>query len=114
MLNTTNPVPFEVNVAQDKITVKKGETKEIPITISANKDVNVRTIASSTITPTGGFGNATTSFSQDSFSMTAGEDKTVSFLITPSEDIQPGEYTMMLGVEDDQVSYLKSLSLRII
>lgn len=114
MLNTTNPVPFEVNVAQDKITVKKGETKEIPITISANKDVNVRTIASSTITATGGFGNATTSFSQDSFSMTAGEDKTVSFLITPSEDIQPGEYTMMLGVEDDQVSYLKSLSLRII
>jgi uncharacterized membrane protein len=46
--------------------------------------------------------------------MTAGEDKTVSFLITPSDDIKPGEYTVMLGVEDDQVSYLKSLSLRII
>jgi len=114
MLNTTKPVPFEVKVAQDKITVKKGETKEIPVIISANKDVNVRMIASSTITPTGGFGNATTSFSQDSISMKPGEEKTVSFLITPSADIQPGEYTMMVGVEDDQVSYLKSLSLKIV
>jgi virginiamycin B lyase len=113
MLNTSSLVPFQVNIGEDKVTVKRGETKEIPVVISANKDVNLRTIASSSITPTGGFGNTSTSFSQESVMMTPGASKQVSFLITPSMDTKPGDYTMMIGVEDDQVSYMKAITLQI-
>ena len=113
MLNTSSPIPFKVKIDERLIQVAPGQTKEIPIRISSDIDSNVRMIASSTLTPTGGFGNSTASFSQDSFQLKPGEEKGVSFLITPSPDTPKGDYTMMIGVEDDRVSQLKALTLRI-
>jgi virginiamycin B lyase len=113
MLNTSSPIPFKVKIAEEMVQVKNGQTKEITITISSDKDVNVRMIASSTLTPTGGFGNSTVSFSQDSIQVKPGEEKKVSFLITPSQDTPAGDYTMMIGVEDDRVSHMKAIRLEI-
>jgi virginiamycin B lyase len=113
MLNTSSPIPFKVNIDENIVQVDTGQTKEIPIIISSEKDVNVRMIASSTLTPTGGFGNSTASFSQDSIQLKPGEEKRVSLLITPSQDTRAGDYTMMIGVEDDRVSQMKAITLRI-
>ncbi len=113
MLNTSSPIPFKVKIDENIVQVEPGQTKEIPITISSDKDVNVRMIASSTLTPTGGFGNSTASFSQDSIELKPGEEKRVSFLITPSQDTGTGDYTLMIGVEDDRVSQMKAITLRI-
>jgi virginiamycin B lyase len=113
MLNTSSPIPFKVNIDENIVQVDTGQTKEIPIMISSEKDVNVRMIASSTLTPTGGFGNSTASFSQDSIQLKPGEEKRVSLLITPSQDTRAGDYTMMIGVEDDRVSQMKAITLRI-
>ncbi len=114
MLNTSSPIPFKVSIAEENITVKRGETKEIPVIVSTDKQVDLRMIASSTLTPTGGFGNSTTSFSQDSVSVLPGEEKKISFLITPSKDTAPDDYTFMIGVENDQVSYMKAISVKIV
>lgn len=114
MLNTSSPIPFKVSIADANITIKRGETKEIPVIVSTDKQVDLRMIASSTLTPTGGFGNSTTSFSQDSVSVLPGEEKKISFLITPSMDTTPDDYTFMIGVENDQVSYMKAISVKIV
>jgi virginiamycin B lyase len=113
MINTSSPIPFKVKIDESIVQVVPGQTKEIPITISSDKDVDVRMIASSTLTPTGGFGNSTASFSQDSIELKPGDEKRVSFLITPSQDTRTGDYTMMIGVEDDRVSQMKAITLRI-
>jgi hypothetical protein len=32
----------------------------------------------------------------------------------PSADLQPGDYTMMLGAENNSISYLKAVKIEII
>jgi len=70
-------------------------------------------IASSTFTNTGNFGNSSFSFSQDSFSMGPGKTKNVTFLLTPSPDLENREYALMIGAENNEMSYLNSIKLHV-
>jgi hypothetical protein len=79
--------------------------------------MNIHMLASGTFTPTGDFGNSSGSFSEEWLSVNAEGDNSnhvVSFTITPSIDLKPGQYTLMLGAENDAVSYLRAIRLRII
>ncbi len=123
-------LPFSVAVPSmphnKEITIKRGESKEIKVkvipeesssfsTISGN--MNIHMVASSTFTPTGDFGNSTASFSEEWLLINTKDDSSnhiVSFTITPSIDLKPGQYTMMIGAENDVVSYLRGIKLRII
>jgi uncharacterized membrane protein len=71
-------------------------------------------IASGTFTPTGDLGNSTGIFSEQSFSMNAGKSKQVSFTFTPSKDSNPGKYILMIGAENEAVSYLRALEINIL
>jgi virginiamycin B lyase len=113
MLNGSKPLPFAVDTSSTELNIKKGETIEIPLSVSANDNVNLKMIASSTFTSTGDFGNSSSSFSQDSFSMNSGETKDVTFLVTPSDDLENGDYTLMVGAENDEVSYLNSIKVHL-
>jgi virginiamycin B lyase len=125
-------LPFSVtlsSVPDDKeITIKRGESKEIKVkvipkdsssfsTISGN--MNIHMIASSTFTSTGDFGSSTASFSKEWLSIDTESDNNnsnhdVSFTFTPSMDLKPGQYTLMIGAEDDAISYQRAIKLRII
>lgn len=113
MLDGSKSLPFVVDTSSTEFAAKKGETIEIPLVISANDKVNIKMIASSTFTKTGSFGNSTSSFSQESFSMNPGETKNITFLVTPSNDLAVGDYTIMIGAENNEVSYLDSIKLHI-
>jgi virginiamycin B lyase len=113
MLNSSEPLPFTANISEDEINLKKGDVKEIKVSLHANEDVHLKLVGSSTITSTGTFGNSTTSFSQDAVAMKAGETKEISFLFTPAQDLKEGEYTIMLGAENNEVSYLKAIRVHI-
>jgi virginiamycin B lyase len=113
MLNGSKPLSFVVDTSSTELNIKKGETVEIPLRVSANDDVDLRMIASSTFTSTGNFGNSSSSFSQDSFSMKSGETKDVTFLVTPSDGLETGEYTLMIGAENDEISYLNSIKVHL-
>ena len=75
-------------------------------------------IASSTFTSTGDFGNSTASFSKEWLSIDKERDNNsshdISFTFTPSMDLKPGQYILMLGAEDDAISYQRAIKLRII
>jgi uncharacterized membrane protein len=46
--------------------------------------------------------------------MEEGEEKEVSFEFIPSNDLKPRDYTLMIGAENDSISYLKAVRIRII
>ena len=124
-------LPFSVTLSSiphnKEITIKRGESKEIKVkvipkdsssfsTISGNMYIHM--IASSTFTSTGDFGNSTASFSKKWLSIDTESDNNsnhdVSFTFTPSMDLKPGQYTMMIGAEDDAISYQRAIKLRIV
>jgi hypothetical protein len=73
-------------------------------------------VSSGTFTPTGDLGNSTGSFSEEWFSINTEEDNSkhdVSFTFTPSIELKPGQYTLMIGAENDAVSYLRPIKVRI-
>ena len=113
MLNGSIPLPFVVDTSSTDLNIKRGETAEIPLSVSANEHVNLKMIASSTFTNTGDIGNSSFSFSQESFPMNSGETKNVTFLLTPSEDLKNGEYTLMIGAENNEISYLHSIKVHL-
>ena len=45
--------------------------------------------------------------------MNPGETKNVTFLVTPSDELANGEYTIMIGAENEEISYLKSIKVHI-
>jgi virginiamycin B lyase len=113
MLNGSKPLSFVVDTSSTEYNVKRGDTIEIPISISAKDQVNLKMIASSTFTSTGNFGNSSISFSQDSFSMDSGETKNVTLLVTPSDELANGDYTIMIGAENEEISFLNSIKVHI-
>ena len=124
-------LPFSVTVSSisnnKEITIKRGESKEIKVKVMPEESssfstisgiVNIHMIASSTFTPTGDFGNSTASFSKEWLLINSESDnksnQDVWFTFTPSIDLKPGRYTLMLGAENDAISYLRAIKLRIV
>ena len=65
-----------------------------------SENMNIHMVASGTFTPTGDVGNSTGSFSEEWFSINTEDDNSkhdVSFTFTPSTELKPGQYTLMIG-----------------
>jgi virginiamycin B lyase len=113
-VDTQKHLPFSVSTPIKELTIKKGESAEIKVTINTPSNENVNMTASGTFTPTGGLGNSTGSFSEESFSIAAGKPKQVSFIFTPSVDLKPGDYMLMIGAENDAISYIMAVKINLI
>jgi virginiamycin B lyase len=124
-LTTTNykQLPFSVSVFPQELIVKRGQTVVIKVNVSGTTsrmsqtpfNSTVKMVASGTFTPGGGLGNSTASYSQEFFSMPdIHAIKQVSFIFTPASNLKPGEYTLMLGAENNEVGMLKALKVQVI
>jgi virginiamycin B lyase len=72
-------------------------------------------VVSGTFTPGGGLGNSTGTFSQESFPIQGiNTGKQISFIFTPATNLKPGEYTLMLGAQNNEVGILKAIKVRVI
>jgi hypothetical protein len=120
-------LPFSVvlpSIHHNKdITIKRGESKEIKIRVMPRQSVfstisnnmSIHMIASSTFTPTGDFGNSTSSFSKEWLSINSKDSShDILFTFTPSMDLKPGRYILILGAENYAVSYQRAIKLQII
>jgi virginiamycin B lyase len=107
------------------LTIKRGESEKIKIKVkpaglpslsSREGDNTIHMVASGTFTPTGDLGNTTAHFSKDSFTIDDSEKKKekITFIFTPATDLKPGNYTLMIGAENNAVSFLKAILLNII
>ncbi|MDQ3902591.1 MAG: hypothetical protein M3247_02910 [Thermoproteota archaeon] len=106
-------LPFHISTPVKEVAVKRGESLEVKVNIDASTNQRIHMIAAGTFTPTGDLGNSTGSFSEESFSLTAGNPKQVSFIFTPSSDLKAGVYMLMIGAENNDVSYLKAVRINI-
>ena len=106
-------LPFQISTPMKQVAVKRGESLEVKVNIDTLTNQRIHMIAAGTFTPTGDLGNSTGSFSEESFSLTAGNPKQISFIFTPSIDLKAGLYTLMIGAENNDVSYLKAVRINV-
>src|SRR5215831_16067203 len=110
-------LPFSVSASSPELTIKRGQSLEIKINILGgasplSSDINM--VSSGTFTPTGDLGNSTGSFSEQSFSLEPMHTKEVSFILTPATDLGSGEYTLMLGAQNNAITIMKAVNVHIL
>jgi virginiamycin B lyase len=115
--NGSHQLPFSVSASPPELTIKRGQSVEIKVNISngdspLSSDINM--VSSGTFTPTGALGNSTGSFSEQSFSVEPMHTKEVSFIFTPSTDLGSGEYTLMLGAQNDAITIMKAINVHLL
>jgi virginiamycin B lyase len=118
-VDTDKELPFSVSSSEKEITIAKGKSAEIKLNLkttssSSSSDQRINMIKSGTFTATGDLGNSTGSFSEELFSIAPGKSKQISFIFTPSSDLKSGEYTLMVGAENNAISYLNAIKINII
>jgi hypothetical protein len=111
-LDASKPLPVKV-VGPPEVTVRKGESVEIRLTLDSSSDFSGEMMAAGTFSPNGGFGNSTGIFSEQSVSLPSGSSKEISFTFTAADDLEQGQYTIMLGAGNDDVSYMKAVKVSI-
>ena len=112
-LDASKQVPIAV-VTPAEVALARGESTEIKVTVVASSDFSGQMIASGTFMPNAALGNSTGIFSEESVSLSSGSSKEVSYTFTAAQDLKQGQYTIMLGAENDDVSYMKAVRVNII
>ena len=117
-------VPFSIDVfeSDEELTIERGQKEKIKLSIKSESDSSlssfdnkIRLVASGTFTSSGDIGNSTGYFEQpSSISMEEGEEQEVSFEFIPSTDLEPRDYTLMIGAENNSISYLRAVKIKII
>jgi virginiamycin B lyase len=116
-INGSHQLPFSVSASPPELAIKRGQSMEIKVNISSDASPlssNINMVSSGTFTPTGDLGNSTGSFSEQSFSLEPMHTKEVSFIFTPATDLGPGEYTLMLGAQNDAITIMKAVNVHIL
>jgi virginiamycin B lyase len=112
-LDGSRQVPISVSTPVE-ITVARGESTEIKVTVSASTDFAGQMIAAGTFTPNGAVGNSTGIFSEESISVSSGGSKEVSYTFTAADNLDRRQYMIMLGAGNDDLSYMKAVRVNIV
>jgi virginiamycin B lyase len=123
-VETPEDPPFTIDVFESdrELTIERGEKEKIKLIVKAVSNLpssainNLRMVASGTFTSSGDIGNSTGRFiEQPSLtSIEEGKEQEVSFEFIPSLDLPLGSYTLMIGAENNSISYLKAIKIEII
>jgi virginiamycin B lyase len=112
-LDGSKPVPITV-MGPTEVTVAKGESAEVRLILNASSDFSGEMMAAATFTPNGALGNSTGIFSEQSVSASSGSTKEISFTFTAADDLEQGQYMMMLGAGNEEVSYMKAVKINVV
>jgi virginiamycin B lyase len=112
-LDASKQVPIAV-VTPAEVALARGGSTEIKVTVVASSDFSGQMIASGTFMPNAALGNSTGIFSEESVSLSSGSSKEISYTFTAAQDLKQGQYTIMLGAGNDDVSYMKAVRVNII
>lgn len=112
-VDASKQVPVSV-LTPAEVVVSRGESTEIKVTLTTSSDFGGQMIAAGTFTPNGALGNSTGIFSEESVSLSSGGSKEVSYTFTAADNLDQGQYMIMLGAGNDDVSYMKAVRINII
>ncbi len=112
-VDANKQVPISVSVPES-VTVARGGVVEIRVDINGSSDFAGRMMAATTLTSTGMLGNAGGIFSEESVSIAGGGSKTISYTFSPSEAVSQGQYVIMLGAGNGDISVMKAIRVNIV
>ncbi len=112
-VNTDVQIPLSVSAAIE-ITVARGDSAEIRVEVGSQRNLDVRMVASGTFTSTGFLGSSTGIFSQENISISAGNPREVSYVFTPAADLSPGQYVLMLGADEGDITVLRAVTVNVV
>jgi virginiamycin B lyase len=115
--NSHHQLPFSVSTTPQELTINRGRSVEIKVNVSTSSSFppssTINMVSSGTFSPTGDLGNSTGVFSEQSFPLEPSHSKNVYFIFTPARDLGIGNYTLMLGSENDAITIMKAIKLHI-
>jgi virginiamycin B lyase len=114
VVNGSKAIPVSVSVEQEEVTVAKGDSVEIRLTLESESEFDGTMMAASTLTPNGRLGNSTGIFSEQSVALQSGQSKQISYTFTAAEDLEPGRQTLMVGAGNEEVAVLKAVIVNIV
>jgi virginiamycin B lyase len=112
---TDRVLPLTVSVFPHNFTLQRGGNEEIRINVTSNWNTTLiaNMLAAGSFTPTGNLGNLSGLFSENTVSLEPGETKQISLIVTPTEQLAAGNYTLMVGAETSDASVLRAIQVTI-
>jgi len=110
VLDTSIPLPFEVNIDIEDIVLKKGEQVQINVNFIPNFDSQTVSLVS---TSTAAFDDLSVKSSVTSIELGSNEPISVPIQISASENALSGTYKILLGGQTDDVTISKYLTLKV-
>lgn len=115
VVRADTPVPIDIKTSDEDLIANRGESKTMTIEVEASRklDAKVSLVVAGTLTSTGGLGNTTAIFSQDTLYFDSPSSKKVSLTVTPAPEAPRGVHTLMIGVEYGDVTVNKAVRINI-
>jgi virginiamycin B lyase len=112
-LDASKQIPIAISTPNE-VAVARGESTEIKVRVNASNDFSGEMMAAGTFVPNATLGNSTGIFSEESVSILSGAAKDISYTFTAADDLEHGEYMIMLGAGNDDISYMKAVKINIV
>lgn len=121
-VNDSQSLPIDIEIDKETVALRPGDSVEIKITVDQVDTILGNTNSlwtmqdSATIKENGSLNGTglTGQFSEESYTLDNDERKTISYILTASQDIQPGRYTLMLGSGNNELTVMKAVELNIL
>jgi virginiamycin B lyase len=112
---TDRLLPISISVLPNNFTLQRGGNEEVRINVTSNSNASLTAdmLAAGSFTTTGNLGNVSGLFSENSVRLQSGQTKQISLIITPTLEVQSGNYTLMVGAETSDASLLRAVQVNI-
>jgi len=110
VLDTSIPLPFEVNIDTEEIVLKKGEQTQINVNFIPNSNSQTISLVS---TSTAAFDDLSVKSSVETIQLSSNEPISIPIQISASENALPGTYKVLIGGQTDDVTISKYLTLQV-
>ena len=112
---TDKVLPLSVSVLPSNFTLQRGGNEEVRIDVTSNRNtmITAEMLAAGSFTTTGNLGNLSGVFSENSVRLEPGQTKRISFIVTPTQQLEAGNYTLMVGAEISDASVLRAVQITI-
>jgi len=110
VLDTSIPLPFEVNIDTEEIILKKGEQTQINVNFIPNSNSQTISLVS---TSTAAFDDLSIKSSVETIQLSSNEPISIPIQISASENAISGTYKVLIGGQTDDVTISKYLTLQV-
>jgi len=112
VLDTSVPLPLEIEIFPQEITLKKGESTELPVKITTLKETNSEN-ASIVIATTATFADLIIESKIDTLNLNNDETQTIPITITANEKSLTRTHKVLVGIQTEDVTISKYITIKI-